>query len=195
MLYDLDKDHKIGVKKRYEYYPYKGVEFLKSYFVSRNAFIQDNIHIINKFDIHELLDTSLSRPRTEEILFETQYVLCNFIRKVFNSDLDNYEYDIVYKLLKRYEVSRKIPKYIENQLGSIENVHNILDNYSLLSILLLNLFKWNGNYQLLSTALKLNDLLSGQQYDTGVSVDLVYAALTMEIEIISDLLLQKNVEI
>ena len=163
---------------RYERSVFFGKEFLNSYFNSRKDILSKNTS--NTYDIKKLIEYTkiidLEKQKTRE--FNTNELL----KEIYFDEKFQFE-EIILKLIKKFEVSRKIyTKY------------DLINNYIILSAVCLKYFHETTRLVFLNTSLKLNDMLCSIFVELNTTdKTILYGLLSDEIKIIEQLVSAKGI--
>jgi len=198
MNYKYTDENQLHQPCKYAYTEYQGIEFLKSYKINRFAYLSktdkkvihvDNVQTViddalnlfqDKYSATPLTPLSGDRISTDLILMTLREEI-KFCRVSFTS-LKN-----INDLVKRYEVSKKIYSSYDLNFKNPEGDCTNIDRYCIFSLVLMALFHSRGNFQYLSTALKVNDLiisaLGGQKENVKLS-EKISACIKSEVKII-----------
>ena len=164
---------------------FEGSEFLSSYEISRlNVIkkIETNIEcsrIIKKLSEQEI-------DSVEEIITESR--LLSVILEL-NSNSSNETDKFIEKLIKKFEISKKL--FISYDLNLKENTNNYKTsrNYILLAIICIKKYEKTDNLKFINTLLKLNDIICSVFTEINNENDLCMMKyiLEKELELISSL--------
>jgi|TARA_B100001540_G_C15795941_1_gene637664 hypothetical protein len=164
---------------------FEGSEFLSSYEISRlNVIkkIETNIEcsrIIKKLSEQEI-------DSVEEIITESR--LLSVILEL-NSNSSNETDKFIQKLIKKFEISKKL--FISYDLNLKENTNNYKTsrNYILLAIICIKKYEKTDNLKFINTLLKLNDIICSVFTEINNENDLCMMKyiLEKELELISSL--------
>ena len=175
MEYIYTLENRIKNPHSYMYTPFNGKSFLESYFKNRMSFLEKNSNSKSKttlssilnFEMNQnyfsVLEISKKKCEIKSIIkgnFKTTDVLQNIIIELSKEEPnENICYEVLSKLVKKFEVFKKI--YTDYNPKFRKNSNNFNDNYvyAYLSFACgLYYFKFK-NLKFLNAQLKINDLL------------------------------------
>lgn len=193
MKYPYTQNDLLKFPEKYQHSEFQGIEFLSTFKQSREDI---SIHISKNISILQLLDvyTFLSESRTlfvqNDLCHETSILLISCLMK---DDYLNDKKVILEKILKNFEINKKIfSNYEFFPFNHSENFSSI-ENYALFSLICAKIYDKSKNLKFLNTILKLNDILSSRinSIDESITLSLVYHAINYELNFIDDLLKTK----
>lgn len=164
---------------------FEGSEFLSSYEISRlNVIkkIETNIEysrIIKKLSEQEIdsVDEIITESRLLSVILE------------LNSNSSNETDEFIQKLIKKFEISKKL--FISYDLNLKENTNNYKTsrNYILLAIICIKKYEKTDNLKFINTLLKLDDIICSVFTEINNENDLcmIKYILEKELELISSL--------
>ena len=160
MKYPYTQNDLLKFPEKYQHSEFQGIEFLSTFKQSREDI---SIHISKNKSILQLLDvfTYLSESRTlfvqNDLCHETSILLISCLMK---DDYLNDKKVILEKILKNFEINKKIfSNYEFFPFNHSENFSSI-ENYALFSLICAKIYDKSKNLKFLNTILKLNDILS-----------------------------------
>jgi len=193
LKYPYTQNDLLKFPEKYQHSEFQGIEFLSTFKQSREDI---SIHISKNISILQLLDvyTFLSESRTlfvqNDLCHETSILLISCLMK---DDYLNDKKVILEKILKNFEINKKIfSNYEFFPFNHSENFSSI-ENYALFSLICAKIYDKSKNLKFLNTILKLNDILSSRinSIDESITLSLVYHAINYELNFIDDLLKTK----
>ena len=197
MKYSYPEIDLLESPQKYQHSEFQGKAFISAFRKSRQNILN---YISKKTSVSKLSDvyTTLSN-HNNSFEFKNSNCITNEFLIYFLTNDDNQEEKIqfVEKILKNFEINKKIfSNYEFLTLKHSEN-YTIIKNYVLLSLVCAKIFKINKNLKFLNTLLKLNDILSSkiQSINESVTLSLIHHAINFELEFVNDLLKIKVVKL
>jgi len=189
MEYEFIKTDLFSNPIRYERSVFFGKEFLNSYFNSRKDILSKNTS--NTYDIKKLIEYTkiidLEKQKTRE--FNTNELL----KEIYFDEKFQFE-EIILKLIKKFEVSRKIYIKYDSKFSNKEDKYDLINNYIILSAVCLKYFHETTRLVFLNTSLKLNDMLCSIFVELNTTdKTILYGLLSDEIKIIEQLVSAKGI--
>ncbi len=182
--------------QKYQQSQFQGKEFLVAFRNSRKNiqnYISKKISIDTHPNLYAILDESVDLFDIKNSRYDTGKFLSYFLRNYEDHDIPKF----IEKLLKSFEVNKKIfSNYDSNTLTHSENF-SIMLNYALFSLVCAKIFKTTKNLKFLNTLLKLNDILSSRInfIDDHITLFYIYHAINFELDFVNDLLKNKEIEL
>ena len=167
--------------------PFHGTDFLNSYKIDRKTILnQLDSKITEKITLSELIKTLLSSEKflsnTSITKFTTEILLSTFLNK---SQLTSNDKIILSKLVKSFEIKKKIFTEYDFNKNTFSIDYKNLRNYILFSLLCGKEFKNSRNLKYLNTALKLNDIISSKVIQISENSNLLLAFYAISLELSS----------
>jgi len=185
--YIYSKGDLLETSQKYQLSPFHGSDFLNSYKIERESILNKlDTKIARKIILSELIKILLPPENiiSEKQItkFVTETLLITFLNKLQLTPNDK---TILSKLLKSFEIKKKIfTEYNFNQNTSSTDYKN-LRNYILFSLLCSKEFKDSQNLKFLNTVLKLNDIISSKINHISNNYDLLLAFNAIDLELIA----------
>jgi hypothetical protein len=147
------------------YTPYNGTDFLKAYFKDRKTKITLN----HKQSIQSTFADILVFLETDtKIISEVEHgtiITSDFLKMLLFYILNEEKTEIVYsslsKIIKKYEVTKKLYSHYDKDWKGQENFQNI-DTYVWLHLVCITYYSKFKNLKMLNCALKLGDFISSR---------------------------------
>ncbi|UCD03744.1 MAG: hypothetical protein JSW73_04360 [Candidatus Woesearchaeota archaeon] len=156
-----------------------------------------NSLIIQEFDKFSLEETNsfLETLGNEEII--TKSALEKLILMMLNVDNKEKFYFVLSKLLKKFEVTKKICDSYAKNFVKNESDYRTIKNYILLSFLIMDYYNFSRNFKFLNATLKINDTICSviDKIETREELIISYLLLKLEKQAISSLIKTKKVEL
>ena len=191
--YKYSKDNLLKRPQRYQFTEFEGKEFLDAYIDSRKKYLLKlNTNIPSIDELENILENKNSNQRkisaTEKRLTDICFELINgkYISKL-DKDVDYF--------LKKFEISKKLLSNYNDEEGFRED--NLLENYVMLSLILVIKFKTKYDLRFINTVLKLNDIICSswiQEIDTEYN-RLFSFCLESEIEYVKEIMKDSKVKL
>lgn len=169
--------------------PFHGTDFLNSYKIDRETvLVQLDSKITKKITLSQLIKTLLPSEKflsnTSITKFTTETLLSTFLNK---SQLTLNDKIILSKLLKSFEITKKIFTEYDFNQNTFSIDYKNLRNYILFSLLCGKEFKNSRNLKYLNTVLKLNDIISSKvvQISENSNSLLAFYAISLELSSIN----------
>ncbi len=183
--------------QKYMYTPFNGKGFITSYLESREVEIftmknsENELKKIINSNVYNLkLESILSQP-----IIETVNILSVLIKDISNQD-NRLSYKVLSKLIKKYEVFRKVYSHYNSSFRKSSNTSDNILVYSLLSLACGMYFNKSNNFKFLNVQLKLNDaLISINTHLDFKNIIIVSKSIEMELTSINGLLKSKQIMI
>ena len=186
MNYIYSKGDLLETSQKYQLSPFHGSDFLNSYKIERESILNKlDTKITRKIILSELIKILLPPENiiSEKQItkFVTETLLITFLNKLQLTPNDKI---ILSKLLKSFEIKKKIfTEYNFNQ-NTFSTDYKNLRNYILFSLLCSKEFKDSQNLKFLNTVLKLNDIISSKINHISNNYDLLLAFNAIDLELI-----------
>ena len=162
MEYQYDKDDLIKNPQKYQKTMFLGNNFLNTYKKSRERIMDKLLVKDQKMELNFNKNEDIKKVIKKEI-FHVEELLSTILNNKNNKKESNLENnDIIDKLLKKFEVKKRISNEINNKLDEKDTDYNNLKNYLLLSKLSLIRYNETKNLKFLNTVLKINDTICSQ---------------------------------
>lgn len=187
MNYIYSKGDLLETSQKYQLSPFHGSDFLNSYKIERESILNKlDTKIARKIILSELIKILLPPENiiSEKQItkFVTETLLITFLNKL---QLTSNDKTILSKLLKSFEIKKKIfTEYNFNQ-NTFSTDYKNLRNYILFSLLCSKEFKNSQNLKFLNTVLKLNDIISSKINHISNNYDLLLAFNAIDLELIA----------
>ena len=187
MNYIYSKGDLLETSQKYQLSPFHGSDFLNSYKIERESILYElDTKIARKIILSELIKILLPPENiiSEKQItkFVTETLLITFLNKLQLTPNDK---TILSKLLKSFEIKKKIfTEYNFNQ-NTFSTDYKNLRNYILFSLLCSKEFKNSQNLKFLNTVLKLNDIISSKINHISNNYDLLLAFNAIDLELIA----------
>lgn len=187
MNYIYSKGDLLETSQKYQLSPFHGSDFLNSYKIERESILNKlDTKIARKIILSELIKILLPPENiiSEKQItkFVTETLLITFLNKLQLTPNDK---TILSKLLKSFEIKKKIfTEYNFNQ-NTFSTDYKNLRNYILFSLLCSKEFKNSQNLKFLNTVLKLNDIISSKINHISNNYDLLLAFNAIDLELIA----------
>ena len=187
MNYTYSKGDLFETSQKYQMSPFHGTDFLNSYKIDRKTILnQLDSKITEKITLSELIKTLLSSEKflsnTSITKFTTEILLSTFLNK---SQLTSNDKIILSKLVKSFEIKKKIFTEYDFNENTFSIDYKNLRNYILFSLLCGKEFKNSRNLKYLNTALKLNDIISSKVIQISENSNLLLAFYAISLELSS----------
>ena len=181
--------------EKYNFSKFEGIEFILSYFTSRQEIIQKaKLRIKDNLSLNDIIYNFFEKEvfeDTNDIVLENLFkkILC----KQYQENESNLKIDV---FLKKFEIKKKIYTIYNSDFSEKSNHYENLRNYLLLSFLCLKRYDETNNLKYLNTSLKLNDLLISQAEKISSQVDLTLLKINLdnELKIIQKICLIKGID-
>lgn len=187
MNYIYSKGDLLETSQKYQLSPFHGSDFLNSYKIERESILNKlDTKIARKIILSELIKILLPPENiiSEKQItkFVTETLLITFLNKLQLTPNDK---TILSKLLKSFEIKKKIfTEYNFNQ-NTFSTDYKNLRNYILFSLLCSKEFKNSQNLKFLNTVLKLNDIISSKINHISNNYDLLLAFNAIDLELLA----------
>ena len=197
MKYSYTEIDLLESPQKYQHSEFQGKAFISAFRKSRENilnYISKNTTIAKLSDVYATLSKHNSSFEFKNSNYTTNEFLIYFLT---NDDNQEEKMQFVEKLLKNFEIQKKIfSNYEFLTLKHSEN-YTIMENYVLFSLVCAKIFKITKNLKFLNTLLKLNDILSSrvQSINESVTLSLIHHAINFELEFVNDLLKTKVVKL
>ncbi len=197
MKYSYTEIDLLESPQKYQHSEFQGKAFISAFRKSRENilnYISKNTTIAKLSDVYATLSKHNSSFEFKNSNYTTNEFLIYFLT---NDDNQEEKMQFVEKLLKNFEIHKKIfSNYEFLTLKHSEN-YTIMENYVLFSLVCAKIFKITKNLKFLNTLLKLNDILSSrvQSINESVTLSLIHHAINFELEFVNDLLKTKVVKL
>ncbi len=185
--------------QKYQLSTYYGIDFLLIYKKTRNKIIEqiktNNERIETPIDENsKFYDEYLKIIKKKT--FETKKLLCFIYKKFLENKLNDEYLELINKLIKKFEISKKIFDVYEFDLTSKSKNFMIYKNYLILSLICIKLYEKKMNLKFLNTSLKLNDALCSNFKKIIDKNDLLLLKKVLELELnaIDNLMRKKGLE-
>jgi len=185
--YIYSKGDLLETSQKYQLSPFHGSDFLNSYKIERESILNKlDTKIARKIILSELIKILLPPENiiSEKQItkFVTETLLITFLNKL---QLTSNDKTILSKLLKSFEIKKKIfTEYNFNQ-NTFSTDYKNLRNYILFSLLCSKEFKNSQNLKFLNTVLKLNDIISSKINHISNNYDLLLAFNAIDLELLA----------
>ena len=195
--YTFSSDIKFGERKKYEYVPFQGKQFIDDYLDDRAQFLiafpQTNIHET----LHDLCSDVCSFCKQPSYERCNICFLCNIILENSTENISESEILKMNELIKKYEIKRRI-YHIDRKMHESNTPITASDviAFPLFAIALLKIFRSTKNYQYLSTALKVNDMIASNIHvikKCEKENTLTQISFFMELEIMKEIMKHENI--
>jgi len=187
--YTYSKGDLLETSQKYQMSPFHGTDFLNSYKIDRETvLVQLDSKITKKITLSQLIKTLLPSEKflsnTSITKFTTETLLSTFLNK---SQLTLNDKIILSKLLKSFEITKKIFTEYDFNQNTFSIDYKNLRNYILFSLLCGKEFKNSRNLKYLNTVLKLNDIISSKvvQISENSNSLLAFYAISLELSSIN----------
>ena len=157
MEYQYDKNDLITNPQKYQKTMFLGNNFLNTYKESREKVIKKISVNEKKINFNKNKDVRIILKKEK---FDVEELLAAILNNKNKLDLENNK--IIDKLLKKFEIKKRICNKINNKFEEKDNEYNNLKNYLLLSKLILIKYNETENLKFLNTVLKINDTICSQ---------------------------------
>ena len=189
MNYTYSKGDLLEASQKYQMSPFHGTDFLNSYKTDRETILnQLDSKITKKIPLSQLIKTLLPSEKflsnTSITKFTTETLLSTFLNK---SQLTSNDKILMSKLLKSFEIKKKIFTEYDFNKNTFSIDYKNLRNYILFSLLCDREFEKSRNLKYLNTVLKLNDIISSKvvQISENSNPLLAFYAISLELSSIS----------
>ena len=157
MEYQYDKNDLITNPQKYQKTMFLGNNFLNTYKESREKVIKKISVNEKKINFNKNKDVRIILKKEK---FDVEELLAAILNNKNKLDLENNK--IIDKLLKKFEIKKRICNKINNKFEEKDNEYNNLKNYLLLLKLILIKYNETENLKFLNTVLKINDTICSQ---------------------------------
>ena len=186
MNYIYSKGDLLETSQKYQLSPFHGSDFLNSYKIERESILNKlDTKITRKIILSELIKILLPPENiiSEKQItkFVTETLLITFLNKLQLTPNDKI---ILSKLLKSFEIKKKIFTEYDFNQNTFSTDYKNLRNYILFSLLCSKEFKDSQNLKFLNTVLKLNDIISSKINHISNNYDLLLAFNAIDLELI-----------
>ena len=187
MNYIYSKGDLLETSQKYQLSPFHGSDFLNSYKIERESILNKlDTKIARKIILSELIKILLPPENiiSEKQItkFVTETLLITFLNKLQLTPNDK---TILSKLLKSFEIKKKIFTEYDFNQNTFSTDYKNLRNYILFSLLCSKEFKESQNLKFLNTVLKLNDIISSKINHISNNYDLLLAFNAIDLELIA----------
>lgn len=187
MNYIYSKGDLLETSQKYQLSPFHGSDFLNSYKIERESILNKlDTKIARKIILSELIKILLPPENiiSEKQItkFVTETLLITFLNKLQLTPNDK---TILSKLLKSFEIKKKIFTEYDFNQNTFSTDYKNLRNYILFSLLCSKEFKNSQNLKFLNTVLKLNDIISSKINHISNNYDLLLAFNAIDLELIA----------
>lgn len=187
MNYIYSKGDLLETSQKYQLSPFHGSDFLNSYKIERESILNKlDTKIARKIILSELIKILLPPENiiSEKQItkFVTETLLITFLNKLQLTPSDK---TILSKLLKSFEIKKKIFTEYDFNQNTFSTDYKNLRNYILFSLLCSKEFKESQNLKFLNTVLKLNDIISSKINHISNNYDLLLAFNAIDLELIA----------
>ena len=186
MNYIYSKGDLLETSQKYQLSTFHGNDFLNSYKIERESILNKlDTKITRKIILSELIKILLPPENiiSEKQItkFVTETLLITFLNKLQLTPNDK---TILSKLLKSFEIKKKIFTEYDFNQNTFSTDYKNLRNYILFSLLCSKEFKDSQNLKFLNTVLKLNDIISSKINHISNNYDLLLAFNAIDLELI-----------
>ena len=186
MNYIYSKGDLLETSQKYQLSTFHGNDFLNSYKIERESILNKlDTKIARKIILSELIKILLPPENiiSEKQItkFVTETLLITFLNKLQLTPNDK---TILSKLLKSFEIKKKIFTEYDFNQNTFSTDYKNLRNYILFSLLCSKEFKDSQNLKFLNTVLKLNDIISSKINHISNNYDLLLAFNAIDLELI-----------
>ncbi len=194
MKYGYTEKDLLDHPQKYQHSIFEGKSFISAYLNSRkniNKKIQNNATIISVSDTLDLLSIPYTETSIRKIDgFFTEEFLIDFLQ---DNRIQKNKIQIIEKLLKIFEIKKKIYSAYDFRIDKHSNDFSSLRNYILFSIICNKIFQMNKNLKFLNTTLKVNDIICSKinSISDVNDLSLTYNAIKFELQQFEKLL-EKN---
>ena len=187
MNYTYSKGDLLETSQKYQMSPFHGTDFLNSYKIDRETILnQLDSKITKKITLSQLIKTLLPSEKflsnTSITKFTTEIILSTFLNK---SQLTSNDKVILSKLVKSFEIKKKIFTEYDFNKNTFSIDYKNLRNYILFSLLCGKEFKNSRNLKYLNTVLKLNDIISSKVFQISENSNSLLAFYAISLELSS----------
>ena len=187
MNYIYSKGDLLETSQKYQLSPFHGSDFLNSYKIERESILNKlDTKIARKIILSELIKILLPPENiiSEKQItkFVTETLLITFLNKLQLTPSDK---TILSKLLKSFEIKKKIFTEYDFNQNTFSTDYKNLRNYILFSLLCSKEFKNSQNLKFLNTVLKLNDIISSKINHISNNYDLLLAFNAIDLELLA----------
>ena len=166
-MYEYTKRDLLNYPESYQMSPFIGKKFLHFYKQARKSIMQsikkrrftpysfDEILSTLKLQNSFILKKNMKRIKTEDFLIK-------ILRKIVKSSISKNDNYLLDRMIKKFEVKKKISIYFDNHLKELSTNYSNIRNYILLSEICLQQYTKTSNLRYLNVSLKLNDTISSQ---------------------------------
>jgi len=185
--YTYSKGDLLETSQKYQMSPFHGTDFLNSYKIDRETILnQLDSKITKKITLSQLIKTLLPSEKflsnTSITKFTTEIILSTFLNK---SQLTSNDKVILSKLVKSFEIKKKIFTEYDFNKNTFSIDYKNLRNYILFSLLCGKEFKNSRNLKYLNTVLKLNDIISSKVFQISENSNSLLAFYAISLELSS----------
>jgi len=185
--YIYSKGDLLETSQKYQLSPFHGSDFLNSYKIERESILNKlDTKIARKIILSELIKILLPPENiiSEKQItkFVTETLLITFLNKLQLTPSDK---TILSKLLKSFEIKKKIFTEYDFNQNTFSTDYKNLRNYILFSLLCSKEFKESQNLKFLNTVLKLNDIISSKINHISNNYDLLLAFNAIDLELLA----------
>lgn len=195
--YTFSSDIKFGERQKYEYVPFQGKQFIDDYLDDRAQLLKAFPQINIPKTLHDLCSNVCSfceQPSYERcnVCFLSNIIIENSTENIADSKIVKMNV-----LLKKYEIKRRI-YHIDRKMHESNTpiIASDVIAFPLFAIALLKMFRSTKNFQYLSTALKVNDMIASNIHvikKCEKENTLTQISFFMELEIMKDIVKHDNI--
>lgn len=194
--YDYCNENLLEHPKKYQMSPFFGSEFLNSYKSFRKNILNMVDYTSSYTNILDLLPTNFFdsiQPLSASHIVTVE-VLKEELHKILTSKFSFSEK--MNKLLKKFEITKKIFSEYDFEFKNNFGQHNNLLNYLLLSTICLHIYEHSKNLKFFNSSLKLNDILCSQNIENYVDMEkkLLHYVITKELNLVNELCSIKGIK-
>ncbi len=187
MNYTYSKGDLLETSQKYQMSPFHGSDFLNSYKIDRETILNLlDSKITKKINLSQLIKTLLPSENflsnSSIAKFTTETLLSTFLNK---SQLTSNDRIILSKLLKSFEIKKKLFTEYDFNQNTFSTDYKNLRNYILFSLLCGKEFENSRNLKYLNTVLKLNDIISSKAVEISENSNLILAFYAISLELSS----------
>jgi len=185
--------------QKYQLSTYYGIDFLLIYKKTRNEIIEqiktNDKKIKNYINENSKFNDKYLKSIGKKT-YETEKLLWFIYKKISENKLNDKYLELINKLIKKFEISKKIFDFYEFDLTLESKNFMIYKNYLILSLICMNLYEKRMNLKFLNTSLKLNDALCSNFKKIIDENDLLLLKKVLELELneIDNLMTKKGLE-
>jgi hypothetical protein len=162
MEYQYDKNDLITNPQKYQKTIFLGNNFLNTYKKSREEIIKKIVVKDEKIKINFNKNEDLKIILKKEKFYVEELLTTILNNKNNKKELNLENNEIIDKLLKKFEIKKRICNEVDDKFDEKDTEYNNLKNYLLLSKLSLIRYNETKNLKFLNTVLKINDTLCSQ---------------------------------